>query len=79
MARMKKEGFKSGASDLLLAIARGGYHGLWIEMKDVGKTAKSLSDSQIEHLELMREQGYYACWCAGAEQAINQINIYMEL
>ena len=32
-ARMKQEGQRAGVADLLLPVARGGYHGLAIEMK----------------------------------------------
>jgi hypothetical protein len=75
----KLAGMKTGASDLFLAVPRGTYHGLWIEMKATGKTASSLSDDQAEHLTLMREQGYHAVWCAGSDAAIAVIKDYMQL
>ena len=77
--KLVQEGAKPGVSDLLLAVARGGYHGLWIEMKDEGKTACSLTDDQADHLELMIEQGYLAVWCAGSDAAIDVIIRYLNL
>ena len=32
-ARMKRQGVKAGVPDLMLPVARGGYHGLFLEMK----------------------------------------------
>ena len=79
MDNMKKEGFKNGASDLFIAVPRGTFHGMWLEMKDEGKTKCSLSNDQAAHLELMEKQGYHACWAAGCDEAIKLINDYMEL
>jgi len=75
--KLEREGAKKGVSDLFLAVPKNGYSGLWIEMKDKGKTKCSVSESQQEHLELMREMGYGAVWCAGAEEAIEQIRAYL--
>lgn len=77
MHRMKKEGFKNGVSDLMIAVPRGTYHGLWVEMKDIGKTASSVTDDQMKHLQLMRKMGYRAEWCAGADAAMQVIAEYM--
>jgi hypothetical protein len=79
MIRLKKEGLKPGASDLFLALPRGGYHGLWIEMKDTGKGEKDVSVDQMRHIELMRTVGYKAEWCAGTDNAQAVISTYMTL
>lgn len=79
MAKHKKAGMKVGAADLFLAVPRGTYHGLFIEMKAPGSTASSLSTDQAIHLLLMRTQGYMAVWCAGADDAISAIKEYMAL
>lgn len=75
--KLKKEGFKPGVSDLFLALPIGDKSGLWVEMKDTGKTLCSVSKDQMEHLELMKESGYEAIWCAGADIAIAAIKTYM--
>lgn len=79
MKNLKREGFKPGASDLFFTVPRGTFHGMWLEMKDVNKTEKSLSTAQADHLELMEKMGYFACWAAGADAAIEYINNYMSL
>ena len=77
MHRLKREGLKPGVPDLFLAVPRGKYHGMWLEMKDNGKTRSSLTKAQWEYLVLMRENGYFAAWAAGAESAMSSIENYM--
>ena len=77
MRKLKAEGFKNGASDLLFAVPVGGKHGLWLEMKAQKKTAKDVTDDQMDHIILMREMGYAADWAAGADEAIRIIKNYM--
>lgn len=79
MNYLKAEGYKPGVSDLFLMVARGGYHGLFIEMKDQGKTKCSVSKTQWEHINAAREQGYMAEWCAGFDGARELITSYMEM
>lgn len=79
MNKLKAEGLVNGVSDLFLMIAKGGYHGLFIEMKDQGKTKCSVSDSQQLHINTANKNGYLAVWCAGAGQAIKQLDDYMRL
>lgn len=58
--RLKAEGVKPGVSDLLLPLARGEKHGLWIEMKaPKGKP----TPAQREWTALMVQAGYEAVWC----------------
>ena len=75
--KYKAEGLTNGVSDLLLCVARKGYHGLWIEMKDKGKTASSLSPEQIYWQSDMRDAGYKAECCFGFEQAKKIIEEYL--
>ena len=66
-AVLKKEGLLAGVPDLFIAEARGGYHGLYIEMKRRlgGKT----SVRQELLLERLRSRGYKAEVCNGAKKA----------
>lgn len=75
-AKLKAEGVKSGVSDLNLPVARGGFIGLWIELK-IGKN--KATDSQKEWQELMREQGHDCAVCWGWEEARQKIEDYLTL
>lgn len=74
--KLAREGVKRGVPDLHLPVARGGYHSLYIEMKRIGG---KLSPNQIEIIEKLREQGHMVCVCYGAEQAIEQLERYLNL
>lgn len=65
--RLKAEGVKSGVCDLYLPVARGGYFGLYIEMKK--KRGGATSDSQDDFGMFVLEQGFLAVVCHGWEQA----------
>ena len=70
----KAMGLKSGVPDLFLPVARGEFHGLFIEMKtNKGRPSKT----QLEWLEALREQGYGAVACYGFENAIGTLKEYL--
>ena len=72
-AKMKAEGMKAGVSDIMWPIARGGYHGLFIEMK----TPKGrVSQEQSEFLAFARAQGYKATVCRSWESAAKVVESY---
>ena len=71
---MKAEGMKVGVPDLLFFVARGGYHGLVIEMK-VNKNKPT--PEQATWLDRMHEQGYLAVACWGADEAKDVIASYL--
>lgn len=72
-ARMKRMGLRSGFPDLLVPLARGGYHGLFIEMKyDKGRT----SPEQDNWLSLLSAEGYACAVCYNAAEAIKIIENY---
>lgn len=73
---LKKQGVKPGVPDLCLPVARGGYHGLFIEMK-AGKN--TTSTNQDEWIRNLKEQGYCAAVCYGFEQAKDLIIEYLNL
>jgi hypothetical protein len=74
-AKLKAEGLKVGVPDLCWPIARGGYHGLFIEMKRrEGGVPSKEQKWWIDHLA---EQGYLARVCYGSQQAIETIQKYL--
>jgi len=77
MNKLKAEGLLPGVSDLFLMISSGEYNGIFIEMKDKGKTRCSVSNVQWEHILLAREHGFAATWCAGSKEAIQVITDYL--
>lgn len=72
--KLKRQGVKSGVSDLHLPYPCNGYHGLYIEMKsENGK----LSKKQAEFLEDMARYGFKTAVCYNAGAAISQIIDYI--
>ncbi len=75
-ANLKRQGVKAGVPDICLPVARGGYHGLYIELK-YGKNKPTL-EQQVWLGRLLRN-GYEAKVCYGWEQAKNEIIKYLNL
>lgn len=73
-ARLKAQGVRAGVPDLLLPVARGGLHGLWIEMKAPGGR---LSPAQREWLDVLGKQGYRTAVCHGWSMARDEILDYL--
>lgn len=74
-ARLKAEGVKPGIPDIFLPVARGMWHGLYIELKR--QRGGKLSDVQSEWIDRLRAEGYYAVRCNGAEEARKVILEYL--
>ena len=74
-ARLKKEGALAGVSDIFLPVARGGYHGLYIELKVKGNKP---SEAQEWWIEETKKQGYYSKVCYGWAEASEVIKRYLE-
>ena len=73
---MKAEGLRPGFPDLLIPVARGSYHSLYIEMKHGdGKP----TEEQARWIWRLREEGMAAYVCYGASNAIACIDWYMAL
>jgi len=73
-ARLKAEGVKAGVPDVCLPVARGGWHGLYIEMKtERGRASKT----QMQWLSALREEGYKVAICRGWETARGLIEDYL--
>ena len=72
---LKKQGVKRGVPEMCLPVARGGYHGLYVELKR--QKGGTVSDEQREWIAALNTQGYKAIICHGAEEAIEQIRGYL--
>ncbi|MCW6608454.1 VRR-NUC domain-containing protein [Yersinia ruckeri] len=70
----KRLGLRKGVPDLFLALPRGGYAGLWIEMKILN--GKPTPD-QNHWLKRVKDAGYVAYVCHSANQAENIILEYI--
>lgn len=68
-AAMKRQGVKSGVSDLAVRQARGGWFGLYLEFKATPPKDAPLADSQFEWLEGSEYEGYCAVLARGIEEA----------
>lgn len=74
--RFRAEGVKAGVPDICLPVARGGYHGLYIELKRV--KGGRVSTAQQGWIAALRDQGYCACVCKGWDDAAHVIKKYLE-
>lgn len=73
-SRMRAEGAKSGVPDVFLPVARGDYHGLFIEMKNDRGHVSSLQ--AVWHTDL-KDQGYSVVVCKSWQIAVNTILAYL--
>lgn len=85
-ARFKAMGTKAGFPDLFLFVPKGGYHGLFIELKrPKSKTADSKTRqagkvqlTQQIMLDRLSAMGYKVVVAYGANHAIDEIKAYLE-
>lgn len=75
-ARLKEAGLKSGVPDVHLPVARGGYIGLYIELK-YGRNKPT--ENQKRWLRALRAAGHLVAVCYGWEQAKELIEQYLAL
>lgn len=73
---MTRQGVRAGVPDLMIPVAKGAYHGLFIEMKT--KKGK-VSEHQRHWLGVLNGQGYLAMVAYGAEEALAIFKKYMKL
>ncbi len=74
-ARFKAMGVKAGVPDLCLPVPRGGFAGLYIEMK-YGKN--KTTDKQNEWIQALKEQGYKVEVCWGGVEATQTLEAYLQ-
>ncbi len=71
---LKRQGVKAGVPDLVLPVGRGGYLGLYVELKvDKNKT----TDNQNIWIENLRNQNYRVQVCYGWLEAKKVIEDYL--
>jgi hypothetical protein len=72
--KLEAEGAKRGVPDLFLAVPRGDYAGLFLEMK----AEKGIVSKEQRYMMLMLDkQGYRCEVCYGMEEFIMKVNIYL--
>lgn len=79
-ARLKAEGVKAGVFDLYLPLARGGFHGLWIELKrpkSPGAPAGRMTSDQKSWGGKMELAGYRAVCSHGWQDAAEALQKYL--
>lgn len=74
--QMKAQGMRKGVPDLHLPVARGKYHGLYVELKRMN--GETPAKEQAEWLEALEAQGYCVCWSPGWMAAACAIRSYLE-
>lgn len=74
--KLKLMGVSPGFPDLILCKARGGYHGLLIEMKRVGEET---SEEQDKWLAYLTNAGFRTAVCQGWAQGREELLWYMGL
>ena len=72
-ARLQAQGVKAGVPDLCLPVARGGNHGLYIELKR--QRGGRISEEQVRWI---MKHGYSAAICRGWEEAARTIVEYLQ-
>ena len=74
-SKLKSEGVLSGVPDLHIPIAKKGYNGLYIELKN-GKSGK-VSDNQLTIMEKLQSEGYRCEVCRSFDEFKTIIDNYM--
>jgi hypothetical protein len=75
--KAKAAGNKKGVPDISFPVARGGYYGLYIELKR--RTGGHVSDEQKWYQGYLAEQGYRAVVCMGWEAAAAELESYLAM
>ncbi len=71
--KAKATGYVKGFPDLQICEARGGYFGLFLEIKEKGYPTKE----QKKWIEDLNERGYFAICVKGLDEIIATIDSYM--
>ena len=74
-AHLKAQGVRAGVPDLCLPVARGGYHGMYIELK---AARGRLQPTQRAWLDALNAQGYKAVCVYGFDEARIVVEEYLK-
>jgi hypothetical protein len=74
--KLKAEGLKAGYPDIGLDVARGGYHGLRIELKR--RKGGRMRLEQLRWRDRLWGQGYYVVTATGWESAAETLVLYLK-
>jgi hypothetical protein len=74
-AQAKRQGLRPGVPDLMLAVPRGQYSGLFIELKRT--SGGVVSDDQLNLGGLLIDQGYQVIVARGFDEAVALITEYL--
>lgn len=74
--RLKLEGAKPGAPDLILTQSRGAYHACFVELKQPDNKP---SDAQVAFMHMLRDAGYGVWWCTSFDDTTTLLTRYMAL
>jgi hypothetical protein len=79
-ANLKAEGVKAAVPDVFIPVARGKFHGLFVEMKrpegPKGR-AGAATPEQLKFIADLQAQGFGAVVCVGWEQAWTVVEQYL--
>lgn len=78
LSSLARQGLKKGFPDNFIAVARGKWHGLFIELKRVKKCLSVRSKEQREWIKQLNAAGYKALFCYGAEEAKKAVSEYLK-
>ena len=72
---LKAQGVRRGVPDIVLPVPRGGYHGLYIELKR--RKGGRLSEDQAVWIDRLNRVGHRAVVCRGWDAARAEIELYL--
>lgn len=74
MNALKRQGFKPGVSDIVIAFPLHGYHGAYIELKR--DKHSPIGDDQVTWRERMKSAGYFSEIAVGLDEALAAVRRY---
>lgn len=75
--KLKAMGVKAGVPDLVIVVARGGFHGFYLELKR--REGWKIEENQLEWRKTLLREGYWHEFAYGCDDAIRKIDHYLKL